>query len=229
MRALLWIVITLVALVGLTALIAWLSGERAQPNPDDLPWRVQILEDGGTRVFGVTLGRTPLAEFAAARRAVPEYAVFRMDDGALSAEAYFGRLRLGYLDARIIMTLGLPGETLKAWVAERPAGEPMPSGAWRYELTEQEIARARAAPVIAITYVPLADYEPATVRQRFGEPTEVLPIDATQRYWLYPEQGLIMLLADEGREALEYVAPQAFEAAVQRARARVLSHAEARG
>jgi hypothetical protein len=229
MRALAWTVLVIVLIVAASVALTLLSTRDQGADPLDLPWQIERLADGGSRVFGVELGVTPLQAFVESRREFPELGLFSSSAGELTLEAYFGRLRLGILDARIILTLDVPEARLAEYAARRVGEEPMPSGARRYTLTDADARAAFAAPIARITYVPYADYDAPTVRKRFGDPAEVVEVDETQRYWFYPEQGLILLLADEGRDALEYVAPRDFAAAAQRARERALSATGARG
>ena len=50
------------------------------------------------------------------------------------------------------------------------------------------------------------------LQARFGTPAERLAEGERLQHWLYPPQGLAVLLDAKGREVLQYVAPAEFEA-----------------
>ncbi|MBD3619224.1 MAG: hypothetical protein HUJ28_07120 [Chromatiales bacterium] len=205
---------TLMAL-GLMLLLAACDDPR-QLATQDLPWVVESLADGGSRVFGVTLGESDLRTVAQTFRALPEIALFREADGGLYLEAYFGRITLGVLEARVIARLAADEAQLAAMADRAPNSEPMPSGARKLGLTEADIRSVYDLPVGALTYIPTAQYDAAIVEQRFGPPAETLRLNNTQTYWLYPDKGLALLLGEEEREVLEYVPPRDFPALRER-------------
>lgn len=204
----------LLALILIVATALWL-GYSDRPRPvevGDLPWQVEALPDGTSRVFGVVLGQSSLKQVSQTFETLPELALFEEADDSLRLEAYFGRLRLGVLEARVVAHVAVAPEELAGIRERSPSSEPMPSGARKLGLTEDDIAAVYEMPVDALTYIPSAQYDEAIVRQRFGEPAEILPLNDTQRYWLYPAKGLALLLGEEEREVLEYVPPRDFEA-----------------
>ena len=210
--------IILLALILIIATALWLSytDTARQVEVSDLPWQVEVLPDGTSRVFGVTLGRSSLREVSETFETIPEIALFAEADGALRLEAYFGRIRLGVLEARVIGQVAMQPEMLEAMGARAASSEPMPSGARKLGLSEDDIAVVYQQTVAALTYIPSAQYTAQIVEQRFGKPAAIRPINPTQRYWLYPGIGLALLLGDEEREVLEYVPPRDFDALVER-------------
>lgn len=210
--------IILLALILIIATALWLSltDTARQVEVSDLPWQVEVLPDGTSRVFGIHLGRSSLKDVSQAFEAIPELAVFQESDGALRLEAYFGRIRLGVFEARVVAHVASDAETLAAIADRAPSSEPMPSGARKLGLTEADIAAVYTLPVDALTYIPSAQYDAEIVAQRFGEPAEIRPISDTQQYWLFPGLGLALLLGEEEKEVLEYVPPRDFDALVAR-------------
>lgn len=206
------IVVALVSLflVALAALIVWLGGGSRTVVVEDLPWDVRRLPDGGSEVFGWSLGRSTLKEVSDDVGAIPEVALFLMPGQDVSAEAYFGRVRLGVLEARLVVRLDIDQETLRAFAQRGIKSKAMPSGARKLELLESDLRVAYLSPIAAITYVPYARYDEATVLDRFGEPAERIATSPTGAYWLYPELGLAVLIETEGPNSLEYVDPRRF-------------------
>ncbi len=186
------------------------EGER-RVAVEKLPWDVRRLADGGTEVFGWALGHTTLKQVSDELGAIPEVGVFVGPGDAIVAEAYFGRVRLGVLEARLVARLDIDGATLRAFADRGIKSKPMPSGARRLEMLETDLRVAYHSAIAALSYVPYANYERGLVEQRFGEPAERIALSETAAYWLYPETGLAILIDDEGREVLEYVDPRDFD------------------
>ena len=65
-----------------------------------LPWQIDVLPDGSSRVFGVILGRTSLGEAVAHLGADMELAVMAAAGEAGSLEMYYGRFDVGQAGAR---------------------------------------------------------------------------------------------------------------------------------
>lgn len=216
--------VALIVLALLAAVAWWLA-----PRPSgmavtvrDLPWEVTVFADGSSEVFGVHLGVTTLRALTEKLEAYPDVALFQQADGTSSLEAYFGRVRLGVLDARLVAVLAAEPEQLAAWAKAPTSDKPMPSGARKLELSEDELLQTFGLSIMELTYVPYAQYEEELVLRRFGEPAERVSLGANSAYWLYPERGLALLLDREGREVLEYSAPARFADL----RARVLQRAD---
>ena len=65
-------------------------------------------------------------------------------------------------------------------------------------------------PVKAISVIPTVNLDEATIIQRFGEPGERIVLSETRTHLLYPTLGLDVLVDKDGKELLQYVAPQQF-------------------
>lgn len=197
-------------LLGLAA-----CGEQVT-RPDNLPWQVTVNAAGYTQVFQLELGKTTLKEMIETLQHFPEMAVFQKKAAPLILEAYFGKRRLGVLDARLIAELEASEAQLKRFVQENTERKPQPSGAWKYSLSEDNVQQANQLAVKYVMYIPAADYSPDIVNKHFGEPDSVQPINAQAAYWLYPDKGLILLLNADGSEVFHYSSPQDYAALKQR-------------
>lgn len=198
-------------LLGALAMAGLAGCESRTLQATDLPWQIEHTTEGSTRVFGITLGRTNLDEASRHLDKIPEIAVFIGAEGPESIEAYYGKTRVGVFDAKLLVNLAVAPETLAQIADSAGEPEPMPSGAWKRQVSEQDIPAVLQMPVRVITYVPSVAYEPDVVERRFGTPAQRLRQDEHSEYWLYPEQGLVMLIDSEGKEVLQYVAPTDFE------------------
>lgn len=206
--SLLWVLLVLALLLGAAS---WLW--RGKPaDGTDLPWQVERLPDGASRVFGVTLGRTTARELDRRLRSVPRVALFESPGGRLSLEAYYGTVTLGMFETRLDVTLGAAPDTLRAFEASAIARSPTVTGAWRMDLTETSVREALGLPIVGITYVPRVRYDEDLVLKSFGRPAARIVVAGGQTYWLYPDRGLALLRQADGRAMLHYVAPPAFPA-----------------
>lgn len=208
--------------IGLTLGVAVLAalaagcGERTVPA-DELPWHIEPLPGGTSRVLGITLGETTLAAARSRLSTAPEVALFAARDDRPSLEAYFGSVELGGIVARLVLRLEAePGE-LAAMRERAGPGQGGPTGARRYRLAEADLRAAASRAVTGITYAPAyARLDDETLRARFGEPAETLAPAEDRSLWLYPALGLAVVRDGANRAVLEYVAPRDFAAARER-------------
>jgi hypothetical protein len=98
-----------------------------------------------------------------------------------------------------------------AWQARAAKRTPVDGDAMRYTLTADDLAVALRAPLVGVTFIPVAQLDAETLRARFGDPAERLASGERLVQWMYPRQGLAVVLDSQGREVLQYVAPTDFE------------------
>lgn len=206
------IILGLLGLILLAVVAIWLFGREPKTmQVKDLPWQIERTSTGSTRVFGIILDQTSLDEASRHLNKVPEIALFQGGQGPESIEAFFGKTRVGVFDAKVVLSLAASSEIMAKVAESAGEPEPMPSGSWKRPVSEQALETVIQLPVRSITYVPSVQYEPDIVLKRFGEPTEKLKHNEHSEYWFYPEQGLVILMDTEGKEVLQYVAPDRFE------------------
>ncbi|AHK80017.1 hypothetical protein M911_13610 [Ectothiorhodospira haloalkaliphila] len=188
-----------------------LTGPPPQPSEDELPWNVEVLDGGNSSVFGVTLEQTPLNELRDRLRLFPSLGLFVSPNGDRRLEAYFGSVKLGPFETNLLARLMADEDTLDAMVARSVNDKPMPSGARRLELSEQDTRRALELPVAELSYVPRARYDEQTVLERFGRDPQKLLMDDGRQYYLYPDTGVAILLTARGRDTLHFISPRNFD------------------
>jgi hypothetical protein len=206
--------LTILAVVALILAVFVLF--RPQPGPDpppprtDLPWQVTVNADGSSRVFDLQLGDATLADAMAKFGRLEGLALFEPPVGRMSLEAYFGSVRFGPLNAKVVVGLQATGEEMVALRARSTRREGSPTGDWKYRLDDAPQAHAERR-LSAISYVPgTRDLDADFFRARFGEPAAWLRENEQAVSWFYPELGLAVLIDDEAREVLEYQAPRDF-------------------
>ncbi len=208
-RTVFWPVLVL-ALVAVAAAVFLPGGRKAEP-PRHLPWQIELLPDGGSRVFGITLGRTTLGEMERQLGEEAEVSLFATDDGERVVEAYFNDVTLDGLKARMVAVLDFPPEVLEQLFDRGARIASLARGERKVTLSDPDLALARRTPVVAITYLPRIDLEEPLLLRRFGEPDRRIAEPGGEVvHWLYPERGLDLAVSREAKEVLQYVAPRDF-------------------
>lgn len=181
------------------------------PKHPFLPWDITVNPDGNTSVFGVNLGTDSLLAFKRVYDQKADLAIFVDPDQKMSLEAYFGNMQVGALSAQVAIVAKADPAELKAWLGESHAsGDPTPTGARKYPLSDAQLLKAQNFPIEAITYRPSADYSESLIRRHFGQPEEILHPKSENQYWLYPAKGLLITVNNEGRDLFQYISPKDF-------------------
>ncbi|MCA1805604.1 MAG: hypothetical protein LC646_09785 [Xanthomonadaceae bacterium] len=109
------ILTSLLVLIALAlAVLFWAKPPQA-PEPravEGLPWQVEVLDDGGSRVFGLTLGRDTLGDVLSRLGPDMELAIIVAGDGPESLEMYYSRYTAGVLTGKLVLSGELDAVTL---------------------------------------------------------------------------------------------------------------------
>ncbi len=208
----------IVAIVSLLAfgLYFWATDFDQRPTRVDAPWQIEIPAPDRLRVMGVTLGETSLEELRQRFGQVEGIALFRNPDGRYSLEAYIGKVNIGPLSGRWIVTLQATQPELEALSGRAVKRIKTGNDSIRWTLNKQAQAEQASRVVSTLTMIPgYGGLESAFLRSRFGEPAEVLPVDETAEQWLYPDLGLRILFDREGKELFEYMPPRMMQSRSQ--------------
>jgi hypothetical protein len=196
----------LLIILGAGAVLLLPDREEPVEPARGLPWQLEILPDGTSRVFGITLGRSTLDDALEALGSDMQLAIIAApgEDGSL--EVYYSHYRAGIISGKLILVAELDPVTLRA-LRERSSRD---GGSRRYFLHPDDLPRARQAAVKGITFMPAIDLDAEIARLRFGEPAETVHSSPRVTHLLYPAKGLDFVLDQEGKDILQYVAPSAF-------------------
>ncbi|MFP4160788.1 MAG: hypothetical protein ACLFRJ_00735 [Ectothiorhodospira sp.] len=208
------IIIFLALAIPFFGLSYWLTAPPSSPVHEDLPWDVETLPDGGSRVFGVTLGETPVETLSERLRTRPRLELWGDAQGTHQLVALFEGVRLGPFQVDLVAVLDMPEAGLIRMAGE-VVGDSPTSGLGRWALPKARIPQVMDRPVRVLTYAPRAQYTEQTVLERFGKPEKRLDT-SDGRYFLYPGRGLALLGMEDGRATLYYVPPRDFGALRQR-------------
>ncbi|MBI5785093.1 MAG: hypothetical protein HZA64_06510 [Rhodocyclales bacterium] len=187
------------------------------PAPDNrsgqavagLPWQIEVLSDGHSRVFDLTIGANTLSD-ARARFGDGEMALVAAPGEAASLELYLDTVTVGAVTGKLIVTADLAVETIAAMRQRATKTEYMKSSTKKSALAEQDQPAAFAAPIRGLAFVPSINLDESMILQRFGPPAERIRTSEQTEHFLYPERGLDIALDAENKELLQYVAPRDF-------------------
>ena len=210
-----------IALAIIVAALAILLGpvvwQFAHYQPQDvptsgLPWQIETLPGGEAQVFGLTLGRSTLADARARFGPEMQLAVIAEPDERGNVEGYYEGVTAGFVAGKLIVTADLPPEAIDGMRERAPKTQYMQSTTRRATLAPADEAVALAAPIRGLAFIPNAQLDEAVILERFGQPAERIRVNDHQEHLLYPAKGLDLVFDSKGRELLQYVAPARFDA-----------------
>lgn len=197
--------ITLVAL----SLLLFDNDEPGSNEPvTGLPWQIDILSNGDTRVFGITPGRTTFGEAIEQLGDDLDLAIIAAPQEAGTLEAYYSHHSAGPITGKLILVLDAAPDIL-ASLRERAFQD---GGTRRYRLHPDDLALAYRTPVKVINFLPSFNLDEEIAQARFGAPAEIIQVHAQQQHLLYPDKGLDLILRTDGKEVLQYLPPGEFSA-----------------
>ena len=203
--------VLLLSIVAVVVAVLLPGGPPPEP-PHDLPWQIEALPNGNSRVFGIELGRSSLGDLEQQLKEPAEISLFVSDSGERTVEAYFNSVMLSGIKARFVATLDFDEATLQGLFDRGARIETLAVGRRKVTLSDDDLPRVYRTAVVALTYLPRIDLEPEVLRKRFGEPAErIAEPGGKVEHWLYPGKGLDLVVDAEGKEILQYVPPRLFE------------------
>jgi hypothetical protein len=199
---------------------AWrASSIDAGTTASSLPWQVALAPDGGSEVFGIALGRSTLADTEQRFGDGLRLAIVSAAGQAPSLEAYVESFHAGFIDGKLVLAFAAEPRWVEEALARSPRFERSADGrSKRHALAADDLPVARRLSVSALSFLPAARLDEATLLARFGQPAERLAGKQGELQLLYPPLGLaITVPPGEGelaraRAVLQYVAPREFEA-----------------
>jgi hypothetical protein len=187
------------------------------PTPDNqsgkpvtgLPWQIEALPDGRSRMFDLTLGTSTMSD-ARARFGDGEMALVAAPGEAELLELYFNDVTLGVVTGKLVATANVATDVMTAMRQRATKTEYMKSSTKKSALADEDIPVAFAAPIRAVSFIPSINLDEAMIIQRFGQPAERIRTSEKVEHFLYPDRGLDVVFDTDGKELLQYVAPRDF-------------------
>jgi hypothetical protein len=202
-----YIIALLIVILIAAGLVLQGNDEKASDAPvTGLPWQIDILPNGNTRVFGIELGLTTLETAIAQLGNDMELAIIAAPGETGTLEAYYSHYSAGPITGKLILIMDVPAEML----TEMRVRAFQEGGTRRHHLHPDDLPVARRAPVRVITFMPSFNLDEAIAQERFGAPVEIIQVNKQQKHLLYPGKGLDLILNADGKELLQYLQPQAF-------------------
>jgi len=196
----------LVALVALIVALPFIPQRETGPD-SGYPWQIDLTEQGLSTVFGLTIGRTRMTEVRDIIGDGMKLALLSDDKGDAAVEMYYGVYTAGRLSGRLIIVADLAPEAIGG-MRERAIRA---GGANRFRIHNDDLPAIMQSPVKGITFIPLVDLDKDIILQRFGQPDEIVTSEDKLSHFLYAEKGLDVILDNDGKEVLQYVAPARFD------------------
>lgn len=206
--------LVIIALIVAALLVPFLiPGAGRQPGADpeaNLPWQIDVDSQGNSHVFGIQPGLSTLGQVRQRFGTDVEIAIIATPDEVGSLEAYYNQVSLGFLLARVIVTVDATPEVITAMRERALKAQYMESATRKIRLHPDDLAAADRLPVRALSVIPSINLDEAAVVQRFGAPGERLQVSDKRLHLLYPARGLDVIVDQDGKELLQYVAPRNF-------------------
>lgn len=204
--------------VILIAVVAWIlyvnrldrTGHEARPV-HGLPWQIETLPNGGSRVFGLTLAESTLDDVLGRFGADLELAVVARSGEAGTLEGYYSDFSAGPLTGKLVLVATVDAGTVRQFREHAAKASYMDSGARKFKLHPDDLPVALQARIGTITYIPSANFDEVTALRHFGTPSERVRVNEHAEHLLYPDVGLDLFVDAKGKEVLQYVAPRDFE------------------
>ncbi|MFC1774454.1 hypothetical protein ACFL3A_14080 [Pseudomonadota bacterium] len=197
-------------------IIAMLSlkpdSKRSTESVEGLPWQIEVLPEGRSKVFGVTLGQSTLGD---AREQLGEDMTLAIivapGQGIGALEMFYSRYKAGVFSGKLVLAADLEPETVAQLMERAVKAGYMDSGARKFTLHPEDLPVAFQAPLASMAFIPTMNIDEASAIKRFGPATETIRASEQVAHLLYPDKGLDLIINTDGKEVLQYVAPRDFE------------------
>ncbi len=197
-------------MIGTAMMIAVIGQHDPDIQLDYMPWEIDILENGKSRVFGVTLEKTTVQE---ANQIFANFAMTQLVTTSHSENqrehrlvAKYTDLTIGGLTAEIELSYQIDAATLESLYQKlSKTGSSMQTGDTEYfKLDNQTEMNFLNTPVNQLAYIPSVDYGESLLLQHFGAPKEEPGPDENIRLWHYPQMGLTIVISATDTDRFVY-------------------------
>ena len=190
--------------IGLLLLSPDTDNEQAKEPLTGLPWQIDSLPDGSSRVFGIIPGQSTLGDVVAQLGDDMKLAIIAAPGESGNLEMYYSRYSASIITGKLIFVAKMAEDTLLQ-MQQRAFRD---GGTRRYRLHADDLPLAWQAPVKSIIFLPSVNLDEEIARNRFGIPAETIHSSEQVTHLLYPDKGLDFVIDQDGKEVLRYVAPR---------------------
>lgn len=202
----------LIVVALLAAPILFIDRDTRPPTlpTEGLPWQIEVLPDGNTRVFGLMPGSSTLQDAHDRFGPDAQVALIVAPGEPGSVEAFYESVTVGVVTGKVILTLETSPAQREAMLKRALKADFMESTTRKVELADVDLQDMHQAKMIAIAFIPSANLTEDIILQRFGTPVERIRAGDQVEHFLYPDRGLDLRLDTKGKEVLQYVTPRDF-------------------
>ena len=186
------------------------AGDYSSQTIKGLPWQIELLPDGTSRVFGVTLGQSTLGEAHEQLGDDMELAIIVVAADDHGLEMFYSHYTAGVFSGKLIVAADIGPDTLEQLLDRAVNAEYLESGARKFHVNPDDLPVAYQAAVKSITFIPGIALDEQTALKHFGTPAETIRRSDQVAHLLYPGKGLDLTINKDGKDVLQYVAPREF-------------------
>ena len=208
-----WAAAAFAALLVIALAISAAALRRLPPNPgaaplQGLPWQVEALADGSSRVMGLHLGTDTLAQVRLRTGDGLQVALVARLGEVGVLEALAEPFNAAVIAGRLVLSFEVPAATLARWREGAQGSAPMEDGVRRFTLRPADAAEAERATLSGLSFVPGARLSEDDIRLRFGPPAARRALEGGAVLLRYPQIGVAATVAPGRRGVIQYVAPR---------------------
>lgn len=206
-------ILPLLILLLIVLIVVPLLRQQESPRKQmtDLPWQVEVLPGGYSKVFGLKLGQSTFNDALNKLGHDMELAIIAETDEDGSLEMYYSRFMAGMLSGKLILGTEMDKSELLRLQDRAISSKVLESGSRKFTLAREDLPTAYEATIDSITFIPAVDIDAKVADVRFGPPAERIQLSKQIEHFLYPDIGLDLIINHKGKEILQYVAPRAFD------------------
>jgi len=198
----------LALLVAVLAIYPFLERSGDPEALTGLPWQIEILTDGSTKVFALHLGNSKLSDATKLLGDDMEVAIIAASNAPGRLEMYFRSYRAGLLSGKIILNTNASDQAIKDWRRNAIKSDYVATGrAKKYFLSEHDLVTALDEVITGITFIPSVNLDEEIIHARFGKPDK-REFKGGAEHFIYLRQGLDIALFKDEKEVLQYVVPE---------------------
>ena len=186
------------------------AGDYSSQTIKGLPWQIELLPDGTSKVFGVTLGQSTLGDAREQLGDDMELAIIVVAADDHGLEMFYSHYTAGVFSGKLIVAADIGPDTLEQLLDRAVNAEYLESGARKFHVNPDDLPVAYQAAVKSITFIPGIALDEQTALKHFGTPAETIRRSDQVAHLLYPGKGLDLIIDKDGKDVLQYVAPRGF-------------------
>lgn len=171
---------------------------------NNLPWQITVIDDQTLHVIELNVGKDTLRQAVKILKSEYNIAWFENQDDSISLEAYFIRVSMSGLRAKVLLELDSDGLDKDYLIKNSGKPEIQDSRTIKYPL--DDLAKELDNRIIrSLTYIPKSSVDPERINKLFGQPESRLAVDENTEFWLYPKKGLVISISQRGKEIFQYI------------------------